>query len=163
MAKWPANPKLIGTRITRLDGMAKASGRAKYPSDEKPQGLLFGVMLYSPYAHAKITSIDTAEAEKICAQGGLTRRRELLAPPYELVRRLFLQKAYQDGWRGVYFSFVMMAYRIATNMKAREISAGAGHQQVSEAYDALSESVADAVESAFATPPICVPHLAIGA
>ena len=65
MAKWPANPKLIGTRITRLDGMAKASGRAKYPSDEKPQGLLFGVMLYSPYAHAKITSIDTAEAEKM--------------------------------------------------------------------------------------------------
>ena len=65
MAKWPANPKLIGTRITRLDGMAKATGRAKYPSDEKPQGLLFGVMLYSPHAHAKVTSIDTAEAEKM--------------------------------------------------------------------------------------------------
>ena len=64
MAKWPANPKLIGTRIPRLDGMAKASGRAKYPSDEKPPGLLFGVMLYSPYAHAKVTSIDTSAAEK---------------------------------------------------------------------------------------------------
>ena len=111
----------------------------------------------------KMNRYTTAEAEKICAQGGLTRRRELLAPPYELVRRLFLQKAYQDGWRGVYFSFVMMAYRIATNMKAREISAGAGHQRVSEAYDALSESVADAVESAFARPSIPDPRLAIGA
>ena len=65
MAKWPSNPKLIGTRIPRLDGMAKASGRAKYPSDENPRGLLFGVMLYSPHAHAKVTSIDTGAAEKM--------------------------------------------------------------------------------------------------
>ena len=37
MASWPANPRLIGTRIPRLDGMAKASGRAKYPSDDAPR------------------------------------------------------------------------------------------------------------------------------
>src|SRR4051812_8721629 len=65
MAKWPVNPKLIGTRIPRLDGLAKASGRAKYPSDERPQGTLFGVMLYSPYAHAKVRSIDASNAEKM--------------------------------------------------------------------------------------------------
>ena len=63
MAGWPSNPKLIGTRIPRLDGMAKASGRAKYPSDERPAGTLFGVMLYSPYAHAKVKSIDISPAE----------------------------------------------------------------------------------------------------
>ena len=65
MAGWPANPKLIGTRIPRLDGMAKASGKAKYPSDERPAGTLFGVMLYSPYAHAKVKSIDITPAEKM--------------------------------------------------------------------------------------------------
>jgi xanthine dehydrogenase YagR molybdenum-binding subunit len=54
MAKWPANPSLIGTRVTRLDGLAKASGRAKYPSDQRPEGTLFGVILYSPHAHAKV-------------------------------------------------------------------------------------------------------------
>src|SRR3954466_912731 len=62
---WPENPRLIGTRITRLDGLAKASGRAKYPSDVRPEGTLFGVMLYSPHAHAKVKSIDTAAAEKM--------------------------------------------------------------------------------------------------
>ena len=65
MATWPKNPKVIGTRYPRLDGLAKASGRAKYPSDEKPQGLLFGVMLYSPYAKAKVTSVDTSAAERM--------------------------------------------------------------------------------------------------
>ena len=65
MAGWPENPRLIGTNITRLDGLAKASGKAKYPSDMRPEGTLFGVILYSPYAHAKITSIDASEAEKM--------------------------------------------------------------------------------------------------
>src|SRR5438309_3726963 len=65
MAGWPENPRLIGTSIPRLDGLAKASGKAKYPSDERPEGTLFGVMLYSPHAHAKIKSIDISPAEKM--------------------------------------------------------------------------------------------------
>jgi xanthine dehydrogenase YagR molybdenum-binding subunit len=82
MATWPATPRLINTRVLRLDGMAKASGQAKYPSDVRPQGTLFGVMLYSPYAHAKIASIDISAAEKMpgvkaviaVAQAGKTLR-----------------------------------------------------------------------------------------
>src|SRR3954468_429076 len=81
---WPENPRLIGTRITRLDGLAKASGRAKYPSDQRPDGTLFAVMLYSPYAHTKVTSIDIAAAEKMpgvkavtaIAKAGTTLRYE---------------------------------------------------------------------------------------
>jgi xanthine dehydrogenase YagR molybdenum-binding subunit len=65
MANWPENPTLIGHRITRLDGMAKATGAAKYPTDIRPEGMLFGVLLYSPYGRAKIKSIDTAAAEKL--------------------------------------------------------------------------------------------------
>jgi xanthine dehydrogenase YagR molybdenum-binding subunit len=65
MASWPKNPTLINSRIPRLDGMAKATGRAKYPSDERPKDLLFGVMLYSPHAHAKVTAIDSSAAEKM--------------------------------------------------------------------------------------------------
>jgi xanthine dehydrogenase YagR molybdenum-binding subunit len=65
MAKWPENPRLINTRIPRLDGMAKATGKAKYPSDVRPEGTLFGVMLYSPHAHAKVKSIDISAAEKM--------------------------------------------------------------------------------------------------
>jgi xanthine dehydrogenase YagR molybdenum-binding subunit len=65
VASWPESPRLIGTSIPRLDGLLKASGKAKYPSDVRPEGTLFAVMLYSPHAHAKIKSIDTSEAEKM--------------------------------------------------------------------------------------------------
>ncbi len=38
---WPeeSKRKIIGKRISRLDGPDKSSGRAKYPSDLNPQGL----------------------------------------------------------------------------------------------------------------------------
>src|SRR5918998_1327196 len=65
MAGWPETPRLIGTRIPRLDGLGKASGKIKYPSDIRPEGTLFGVMLYSPHAHAKVRSIDISAAEKM--------------------------------------------------------------------------------------------------
>jgi xanthine dehydrogenase YagR molybdenum-binding subunit len=65
MANWPETTRLIGTKIPRLDGLAKASGRAKYPSDVRPEGLLFGAILWSPHAHAKIKSIDVSAAEKL--------------------------------------------------------------------------------------------------
>jgi xanthine dehydrogenase YagR molybdenum-binding subunit len=65
MAEWPAAPNVIGKRVPRLDGLHKASGKAKYPSDVRPEGMLFGVMLYSPHAHAKVTSIDISDAEKM--------------------------------------------------------------------------------------------------
>ncbi|MDR3618865.1 MAG: xanthine dehydrogenase family protein molybdopterin-binding subunit [Paludisphaera borealis] len=62
---WPEKPTLIGTRITRLDGLAKASGKAKYPSDMLPEGTLFAVMLYSPHAHAKIKKLDISAAQSM--------------------------------------------------------------------------------------------------
>ncbi|HEY2158477.1 MAG TPA: xanthine dehydrogenase family protein molybdopterin-binding subunit [Isosphaeraceae bacterium] len=61
---WPDNTKVIGGRHLRLDGMAKASGKAKYPSDVHPEGLLFVALLYSPHPHAKIKSIDLEPALK---------------------------------------------------------------------------------------------------
>ncbi|MEO6808466.1 MAG: xanthine dehydrogenase family protein molybdopterin-binding subunit [Isosphaeraceae bacterium] len=65
MASWPEEPRLIGTRIPRVDGPAKAAGRAKYPSDVRPEGTLFGVVLYSPHAHAKVKSIDLTPAKNM--------------------------------------------------------------------------------------------------
>src|SRR3954468_7301799 len=65
MASWPESPRLIGTSIPRVDGLLKASGKAKYPSDSRPEGTLFAVMLYSPHAHATIKSIDVSAAEKM--------------------------------------------------------------------------------------------------
>jgi len=64
---WPAagERSLIGKRIKRIDGPAKSSGRAKYTYDMNPPGLLISKIYRSPYAHAKVTAIDTSEAEKL--------------------------------------------------------------------------------------------------
>jgi len=64
---WPPmdQRKVIGQRFKRLDGPQKSSGRAKYSSDTNPKGLLFGIYLTSPHAHARVTSIDTSAAEKM--------------------------------------------------------------------------------------------------
>lgn len=64
---WPdaENRILIGKRITRVDSPAKVSGRAKYTYDYRGKDMLFGKMLRSPYAKAKIVSIDISAAEKL--------------------------------------------------------------------------------------------------
>jgi xanthine dehydrogenase YagR molybdenum-binding subunit len=61
---WPAKPRLLGTRVTRLDGPEKATGRAKYSFDINRPGMLHAVIVRCPHAHAKINAIDTAAAEK---------------------------------------------------------------------------------------------------
>ncbi len=65
--KWPDADKraLIGKRISRIDGPWKASGRAKYSYDVQRPGLLHGKMVLCPYAHAKLTAMDTSEAERM--------------------------------------------------------------------------------------------------
>jgi len=64
---WPTaeNRTLIGKRISRLDSPDKVSGRAKYTYDVHRPGMLFGKIVRSPYAKAKILSIDTSAAEKM--------------------------------------------------------------------------------------------------
>jgi xanthine dehydrogenase YagR molybdenum-binding subunit len=64
---WPdaEHRTLIGKRISRVDSPTKVSGRAKYTFDYHGANLLFGKVLRSPYAKAKIVSIDISAAEKM--------------------------------------------------------------------------------------------------
>ncbi len=64
---WPTaeNRTLIGKRISRVDSPDKVSGRAKYSYDVHPAGMLYGKIVRSPHAKAKIVSIDTTAAEKM--------------------------------------------------------------------------------------------------
>src|SRR5690606_34490635 len=55
--------KVIGTRPIRHDGVDKVTGRAKYANDTNLSNMLYGKILRSPYAHARIKSIDTSAAE----------------------------------------------------------------------------------------------------
>lgn len=54
--------KIVGTRPIRHDGVDKVTGRARYGADVNLPGMLYGKILRSPYAHARIKSIDTSKA-----------------------------------------------------------------------------------------------------
>jgi CO/xanthine dehydrogenase Mo-binding subunit len=56
----------IGKRgVRRIDGYAKASGKAVYTRDVQIPGMLYAKVMRSPYAHARILSMDTNKAERL--------------------------------------------------------------------------------------------------
>jgi len=55
----------IGTSYARLETREKVLGRAEYTDDMVRPGMLYGAILGSPYAHAKILSYDTAAARAL--------------------------------------------------------------------------------------------------
>jgi xanthine dehydrogenase YagR molybdenum-binding subunit len=63
---WTSTPRtVVGSRVKRLDGPDKVSGRAKYTFDVTRPGMLYGRIIRSPYPHAKVVSIDLSPAQGI--------------------------------------------------------------------------------------------------
>ena len=56
---------VVGTRPIRHDGADKVTGSARYGADYYTTSLLFGKILRSPHAHARIKSIDVSKAESL--------------------------------------------------------------------------------------------------
>ena len=61
----PGQYKVVGTRATRLDGLDKVTGVARFGADIHLAGMLHGKILTSPHAHARVLSIDTSKAEAV--------------------------------------------------------------------------------------------------
>lgn len=63
---WPPRDKakLIGTRQTRIDGLVKSTGAAKYTYDVNLPNQLIAVALGCPHAHCRVRSIDTSAADQ---------------------------------------------------------------------------------------------------
>ncbi len=57
--------KYVGTDLQRPDTPAKAAGRAEYIHDLARPGMLYGKILFSDQAHARIAHIDTSRAERL--------------------------------------------------------------------------------------------------
>ncbi len=55
----------VGTRARRLDADGKITGHARYASDYKPAGMLYGKIVRSDRPAARIVSIDTSAAEAL--------------------------------------------------------------------------------------------------
>jgi xanthine dehydrogenase YagR molybdenum-binding subunit len=62
---WPREPRLIGQRISRLDGPAKTTGAAKYTYDLRFPGMLYARFVRCPHAHARIIRLDTSAAQAL--------------------------------------------------------------------------------------------------
>lgn len=55
--------QIVNHSIPRRDGRVKVTGKAQYVADLKLIGMAYAKVLRSPYAHAKIVSIDKSKAE----------------------------------------------------------------------------------------------------
>lgn len=56
---------VVGKSVPRIDAPTKALGEAKFTADLGLPGMLYGKILRSPHAHARILNIDTSKAERL--------------------------------------------------------------------------------------------------
>lgn len=67
----------VGTRPIRHDGVDKVTGRANYGADLALPGMLYGVVVRSPHAHARITGIDTSGALAVPGVKGIVTGQDV--------------------------------------------------------------------------------------
>ena len=60
---WPDRPAVLSTRVKRLDGPDKVTGKARYSFDINRPGMIYGKIVRSPYPHARIVSVDLTAAK----------------------------------------------------------------------------------------------------
>ncbi len=77
-----SNYDIINNRLPRLDTPAKATGKAIFIDDMSMPGMLYGALLQSPLAHAKISNIDTSAAEKVPGVKAVVTAKEAGMIPY---------------------------------------------------------------------------------
>ena len=61
----PQDLKVVGRDHSRVDGEAKVTGRAIYAADIELPGIIYGKILRSPLAHARLVNIDARKAERV--------------------------------------------------------------------------------------------------
>ena len=77
--------KWVGTRPVRPDGVPKVTGAAKFGADYHLPGMLYGKVLRSPHAHARIRSIDTSRAEALPGVKAVMTGADLPEHPFAYV------------------------------------------------------------------------------
>ncbi|MGI9342272.1 MAG: xanthine dehydrogenase family protein molybdopterin-binding subunit [Gammaproteobacteria bacterium] len=65
MAKRKEDLDVVGKDWARLDGADKVSGRSVFADDVRLPGMLYGKVVRSPHAHARIVNIDVSKAEAL--------------------------------------------------------------------------------------------------
>ena len=118
--------KWVGTRPVRPDGVPKVTGAAQFGADYYLPGMLYGRVLRSPHAHARIRSIDTSRAEALPGVKAVITGADLPDHPFEFV-----------GPERLAVNF----WHITRNIMAREKALYEGHAVAAVA--AISMSIAN--------------------
>ncbi len=76
---------VVGKREPMLDAMDKATGRARFTDDLAHPRMLYGKILRSPLAHAKILHVDLSGAEKVAGVKGTISGKDIPRKKYGIV------------------------------------------------------------------------------
>ena len=76
---------VVGKREPMLDAWEKATGRARFTDDLAFPGMLYGKILRSPLAHAKILHLDLTGAEKVTGVKGAIGGEDIPKKKYGIV------------------------------------------------------------------------------
>ena len=133
--------KWIGQRTIRPDGADKVTGRASYAADNAMPGMIWGKVLRSPHAHARIRSIDTSKAEALPGVKAVVTARDIVDFPLETSVLLGIQDM---RW-------------MCRNVMAREKALFHGHPVAAVA--AINEEVAAAACALIAVDYEVLPHV----
>jgi xanthine dehydrogenase molybdenum-binding subunit len=77
--------KVVGTSALRPDALDKVTGGRGYPVNVQLPGMLHAKLLRSPYAHARVLSIDTSEAEKLPGVKAVITAKDVPTRPFQPV------------------------------------------------------------------------------
>jgi len=78
---------MIGRRLPRIDAKDKVKGRALYTDDLRLPGMLCGMILRSPFPHAKLVRIDTSRAMKLPGVEAIVTGEDTLKIKYGVISR----------------------------------------------------------------------------
>jgi len=134
--------KWVGTRPIRPDGVPKVTGRALYGADLKMPGMIYGKVLRSPHAHARIKSIDTSAAEKLTGVKAVVTSKDLPQQKFDYI-----------GPERVAVNF----WHVTRNIMAREKALYEGHAVAAVA--AISASIAEEAAALIKVEYEVLPHV----
>jgi CO/xanthine dehydrogenase Mo-binding subunit len=138
----PTRFKWVGTRPIRPDGVPKVTGRAMYGADFTTAGTLYGKVIRSPHAHARIRSINTSKALALPGVKAVVTSADLPDQKFEYVGP---ERVAQNLWH------------VTRNIIAREKALYEGHPVA--AIAAINKSVAEEAAALLEIDYEVLPHV----
>jgi len=86
----------VGKSVKKVDGVKLATGKPVFTDDVQPNGMLYGALLTSPYAHAIIKDIDASEAKKLHGVHAVITHKDLPRVKYATGGQSFPQPLPHD-------------------------------------------------------------------